>query len=205
MSSATFLQWSYPGAALIWFGAHFSLNEMRARRPHASRSTSSPLDARIPFVPSMAAVYFSGLLFGNAAYVVALCRPEMATSIMIGYLLQFFVSLLTYGFFPCHAERREDPVARTPSGRALRRFQLLSKPFNAFPSMHVSYCLFSGLWVLLAVSASSLAMALVIAWIAAVIASTLVTKQHSVIDVTGGLIIGAVAFIGPALITGSGG
>jgi hypothetical protein len=58
--------------------------------------------------------------------------------------------------------------------------------------MHASYCLFSGLWVA-ACSPPWLGVP-VIAWSLGVIGSTVLAKEHSVLDTLGGIVLGGLAY-----------
>ena len=66
---------------------------------------------------------------------------------------------------------------------------------NAFPSLHVATALFSGAWfhhLLLRFEAPAWTRLFNWAWCTAIIYSTLAIRQHVVVDVAGGLVLGAV-------------
>lgn len=66
---------------------------------------------------------------------------------------------------------------------------------NAFPSLHVASAVFSGVWIdreLRAMQAARWSLAANVLWGAAIVFSTLMTKQHVALDVLGGLVLGGV-------------
>jgi membrane-associated phospholipid phosphatase len=72
---------------------------------------------------------------------------------------------------------------------------------NACPSMHVAIAIFTAIWVehILRQAGAPLVLRLVnAAWFAAIAYSTLAVKQHVVLDVLAGALLG-IAFAGPSL------
>jgi len=66
---------------------------------------------------------------------------------------------------------------------------------NAFPSLHVASAVFSGVWIhreLRDMHAARWALVANGLWCAAIVYSTMMTKQHVALDVLGGLILGGV-------------
>ena len=183
---SSWLQVTYPIFVCLWLIAHFITNERGSRRSRGYYSTKTFLDDEIPFVPNMAMFYFSGFLLGNMAYIL-LGSTEYFPHIATGYGLQFVVSISVYAIYPCHIERRENFRPNSFLGHLLAKYQRISKPFNAFPSMHTSYCLFSALAVWGCVSHTT--GLVLIVWSVMVALSTLLTKQHYVVDVLAGAIL----------------
>lgn len=72
-------------------------------------------------------------------------------------------------------------------------FQRLSGPYNAFPSMHIAYCLYSALisWHY-AGGPTGVCLTL---WVLLVGVSTLFTKQHYLIDLLAGAVVGVVGYM----------
>jgi membrane-associated phospholipid phosphatase len=66
---------------------------------------------------------------------------------------------------------------------------------NAFPSLHVATAIFSAMWlhdVLRRFRAPNWVLVINSLWCAGIVYSTLATRQHVIIDVIGGLVLGAV-------------
>jgi membrane-associated phospholipid phosphatase len=182
----------YPFMIGIWVIAHFVANERAARSERGVYSTKTVLDDAIPFSPNMAVFYFSGFILGNMAYFI-LGSTESFPLIAMGYGLQFVVSISLYLLYPCRIDRHEGLMPDSISGYLLAVFQRISKPFNSFPSMHVSFCLFSALSVW-GFSSRSEGFAL-ITWAVMVALSALLTRQHYVIEVLMGAVLGAGAYL----------
>jgi membrane-associated phospholipid phosphatase len=69
---------------------------------------------------------------------------------------------------------------------------------NAFPSLHVAFAVYSGAIIaseLRSFSAPPWLRAANWVWCAAIVYSTLATRQHVAIDVAGGLVVAAVALL----------
>jgi membrane-associated phospholipid phosphatase len=182
----------YPLMVGIWVIAHFVTNERAARSHRGGYSTKTVLDDAIPFMPDMAVFYFSGFILGNMAYFI-LGSTESFPLIAIGYGIQFVVSIALYLLYPCRIDRYEDFVPDSTPGYLLAAFQRTSKPFNSFPSMHVSFCLFCALSVWGFGSRSE--GLIMIAWAVMVALSALLTRQHYVVEVLMGAALGVGAYL----------
>ena len=189
----TWLQEIYPLFVCLWLAAHFITNNRGSKRGRKCHSTKTALDDAIPFVPGMAIFYFSGFILANMAYFF-FGPTKYFSCIAIGYGVQFVISLFLYTVYPCRVNRCENFTPDSISSYSLAVFQRISQPFNAFPSMHASYCLFSALavWNYGSSHATGLVM---IAWAVLVALSTLLTKQHHIVDVLAGATLGAGSYV----------
>jgi membrane-associated phospholipid phosphatase len=181
----------YPLFVGLLFLTILVVNNISATRSRQLR-TRLPLDDRIPFVPAFALPYFSAYILGNGGYLF-LRHDERFPSMMLGYLVIYIVSNLSHLLVPSRVERHEQLAVRNLSTYLISRFQATSKPFNNFPSMHVSYCLYSALIVVYYLGAPWTPGLLL--WAGLVAASTLLTKQHHLIDVGAGALLGMTAFL----------
>ncbi|MBA3962057.1 MAG: phosphatase PAP2 family protein [Chthoniobacterales bacterium] len=104
----------------------------------------------------------------------------MTTAILVAGIF-FLIIPLRYGFARTHAEGW--------SSALFAWFLTMDAPFNLFPSLHAA------LWLLLldvyARQLRGLVRLIVLAWFALIGASPLLTHQHHVIDIAGGLALGA--------------
>jgi membrane-associated phospholipid phosphatase len=86
----------------------------------------------------------------------------------------------------------EAGVATNPALSVLKGVDLAA---NACPSLHVSFAVFTGIWLarlLREVGAPLAAHYFNWLWCAGIVYSTLATRQHVVLDVVGGTVLGAV-------------
>jgi len=174
------LRIAYPFFVILWAIASVVTNKRAARLSPHRLSTRLRIDDAIPFVPGFAAAYFSGFVLGNMGYVV-LNSSASFPRVFLGYLVLFLVGIMFYVLCPCRVDRREEIMVTDVSTHLLSMFQQASKPFNSFPSMHVAYCLFSAVAVLRH-DYTALG-AVLLLWALLVTVSTLLTKQHHVLDV----------------------
>jgi membrane-associated phospholipid phosphatase len=184
--------WLYPTIAAGWLCVHLAINVHVARHGMAT-STLTRFDAAIPFVPGAVGLYLSGFMLANVGYFLRYAPGDARWS-AAGYALQYLISLVLYLVLPTRAPRLALEARTGMSARALRLYQRISKPFNAFPSMHVSLCVYSACWVWLVVSGTPLAIVTAV-WCVAVTGSTLLTRQHTIVDVAGGFTLGVSAFV----------
>jgi membrane-associated phospholipid phosphatase len=186
------LRLTYPLMVGFWIFAHFITNDRAARSVENLHSNKTRFDDLIPFVPGMALVYLSGFILGNMAYVI-LGFSENFPLVAIGYGIQGVVSIVFYILYPCRVRRYEEFVPQSISGYLLSAFQRASKPFNSFPSMHMSFCLFCAYSVW---GFASLGQGVVLtAWAVMVALSTLLTKQHYVVEVIAGAALGTGTYL----------
>jgi protein-tyrosine phosphatase/membrane-associated phospholipid phosphatase len=154
-------------------------------------------ERHIPFVPLMIVPYFALDAFFVAAPFLARDRAELSTlarriALAIVAAGTCFLALpLRFAF--------ERPDAAGPLGAIFDAFRALDRPFNLFPSLHVA----------LSVILADLYLARASRWRRAVLgvvfvligASTVLTYQHHVVDVAGGLVLGVLccyAVAGPS-------
>lgn len=175
----------------FWAALNLGINKYVSRRSRHHR-TDITLDDRLPFIPDFALPYFSAYVLGLLGYLLMITHPDLGR-VLWGYLFLVGTGSLCYVLFPSTVVRREDLEITGLSTYALVRFQRLSGPYNVFPSMHFGYGLFSalvgwhyyGLWAGVGL----------MLWAALVGVSTLLTKQHYILDLAGGLVVGVMAFV----------
>lgn len=152
----------------------------------------TPLDLLVPFQPGAFMIYASlwvyvgippGLLLGfrdllaYGAWVGALCLSGLA--------LFYFSPTAVPGF-------ALDPVLVNDPAIAL--LQGLDAAGNACPSMHVASAVFAAVWLhhlLRGIGAPRLLEACNATWLALIVYSTLAVRQHVVLDVIAGAVLGS--------------
>lgn len=119
------------------------------------------------------------VLFGYAAAIGAVC----------------IVGLVIFWLWPTAVPAPQIDWAQFPGFGALKN---VDGTGNACPSLHVATAVFSGFWLhqLLRLSrAPSWLLIFNVLWCAAIIYSTMATKQHVFLDVAAGVVLGAVGAI----------
>lgn len=150
------------------------------------------IDRALPLVPVWALVYGALYLFLILLPIFVVRQDPLVRRTVYAYLLIWLVS---YGFFfvfyPTAAPRPARVVAEGFAAWGLRALYASDPPYNCFPSLHVAHSFVSalashrvnrGLGVLATICAALVAL------------STLLTKQHYVVDVIGGVVLASVAY-----------
>jgi len=189
LAGTTFVTWAF-------FVGYFHL--LRHPLHPAFIVPLTPFDAWVPFVPHAIVPYLSlwfyvgiapGLqrtfpqLLAYGAWAVLLC----VTGLAIFYWWPTAIPPLTFG---------------TTGYFGFDLLQGIDARGNACPSMHVAIALFSAIWIdvqLREMGAPGLLRAINWIWFAAITLSTLAVRQHVVIDVVAGFLLG-LAFSIPSLI-----
>lgn len=171
----------------VFFSGYFHL----LRHP-AYPVTTMPLtalDRAIPFQPQMLAVYLSlwfyvGIPAGLAAGLrQALQYGAWAAGLCASGLAIFY-------FWPTAVPPTAIDLARHPSFAML---QGLDAAGNACPSLHVATALFAAAWVdriLVELRTPTSLRWVNVAWFVAIAYSTVAVRQHVVLDVVGGCLLG---------------
>jgi membrane-associated phospholipid phosphatase len=148
------------------------------------------LDAAIPFEPSALFVYLTLWLYVGAGPGL---QPDLGELLAYGLWIALLcvAGLLVFLLWPTQVPAHAIDVSRH-AGFAM--LQGVDATGNAFPSMHVAIAIFTMLRlqdVWRRIGAPLSLRALDVAWCAGIVASTLLTKQHVVLDVVGGIALGA--------------
>ena len=178
--------------ALNWlaFSVCYPLCNLLAAQQGVRRSLALPLDAAIPFVPWMAVPYAtSGLLFTLVFFLV---RGREALRVASRRLLLVTVAgSLVFAVLPAQFGAMRPAVADAIPAALFRWLDLVDRPYNQCPSLHVAYCVI--VWLALRPVCRGAVRVLLGGWLVLVGASTLFTWQHHVADVAGGILLGIVA------------
>jgi membrane-associated phospholipid phosphatase len=143
-------------------------------------------ERRLPFVPGMIVPYWSIDLFFVGSFFLFRTREDLdrhgrrIVAAVLAAGVCFLLFPLSYG-----GERPHVDGVWKPLYTALWGFD---RPHNLFPSLHIALLTLLG-EVYLRRTRSLLRAALVV-WFALVALSTLLTRQHHLIDVIGGLLLG---------------
>ena len=159
---------------------------------------SRPVDKKIPLIPQSVYIYamWYPLLFFYPIYLYSLSRAVWLVYLMaIG--LNVIVSLVIYALYPTSFQRPEPPDSML-SGKILRLLYVLNyKGLNCMPSMHCSQCF------IILLSACFCGMSGVMPALPAIgvgilslliVESTVLTKQHVIMDMLAALPLGIVCY-----------
>jgi membrane-associated phospholipid phosphatase len=146
-------------------------------------------DRLIAFSPVLLPVYLS--LWGYIALPVLLAKDRRELwGFSFGCASMTALALLVFWFMPTAIPNFA--VDTTP-GTSLQFLKMVDSAGNAFPSLHVSFSVFS--CVVLArqlreVGAPAWLRVVNVAWAAGIVYSTMAVRQHVLIDVLGGFVLG---------------
>jgi membrane-associated phospholipid phosphatase len=162
------------------------------RLVQGGRALSLPIDKDIPLYPPAVIPYLLGSFLFVAFPIWASLYSERGEfeAYLISILTATIVSYLVYVTLPTYVIRPE-VHSQDFFSRAVRLLYQNDYPQNAAPSGHTFYTLISFLY-LKSWKPNVQIISLIIALL--IIASTLLTKQHYVLDVMAGLILGLLAY-----------
>ena len=173
---------------------YFQVGYLWSYRPQSGPGVieaALPVDHWIPLVPEFIVFYMIGYLF--VLVPCALVRERKAFfAATVVFCLMLSVSFLIFRYAPIHMEKTV--AAGSDWFSRLARFQQTKDTaYNNFPSLHVAlnvfaYCLIA--WQARRISLWWLPLPLLI------VSSTLLVKQHLLVDVIGGLALAWAGFAG---------
>jgi len=173
----------------VAFQALYSACNVAAARADVTRSIATPWDAMLPFVAWMLLPYMSSALLLVAAFLAAPDRQSLR-ALSRRCLLATAVATLVFALWPLRMTRVDPAPAMPFLAFVARTLDGLDQPFNQWPSLHVAYCVV--LWPALRDAVRSpLARGAIAAWLALVVASTVFAHRHFLLDIAGGLVLGA--------------
>ncbi len=166
------------------------LGHLKAQQA-ALDGVAMPWEASVPFVAWLVLPYMtSGLLFALSFLLVrgrgalsALSRRVACATV---------VACLVFAAFPLRFELARPAVDAALPAWLFAQLELVDRPYNQLPSLHVAYCVI--FWpALRTVARAAWQRAALAAWLLLVAASTVFTYQHHALDVVAGALLGVVA------------
>jgi hypothetical protein len=155
-----------------------------------ARVFSSPLDERIPFWPIWAWVY-SFLYYPAILYLAWIAHDARQFTLMaFSFIVLLFMQMAFFWLYPVEtpAHWREVNRGQNASEKFLLFVQKFDAPSNCFPSMHVAVAMLTAF----------LAQATLGPWVFAfpvlIALSCVFTKQHYLIDLPVGALLGTVGY-----------
>jgi membrane-associated phospholipid phosphatase len=149
------------------------------------------LDRLVPVRGGWALVYAS--LFGAALLpIFVVHQQELVRRTINAFLAMWLVAYAFFLGYPTVGPRPPQVVEAGFSGWGLKVIYGSDSNYNCFPSLHVAQCYLAA-FVCHRVHRGVGTVAVV--WASLVGASTLFTKQHWALDVAGGIVLAAIAFV----------
>jgi len=152
-----------------------------------------PLDLWIPILPSSGWVYFSLWVYicipSSMMY-----RASQLGIYLLGALILSVIGLSIFFFFPTAVPVWEVDWGQYPTLLFLKESDASG---NACPSLHVAFAVYSGLWLARMLRIVDAARPFFMAnafWASLIVLSTLTTKQHVLVDVLAGALLGVFIF-----------
>ncbi|MEO6004607.1 MAG: phosphatase PAP2 family protein [Opitutus sp.] len=151
------------------------------------------LDRAVPFHPIALTVYFSLWLYVSLPPSLAWSRQQLIAQGLTATIMGL-VGFVIFFFWPTAAPAA---AALDPADvQALAWLKQVDAAGNACPSLHVAFAVHGAIWLdrVLREMRLHVALQLVnVVWCIAITYSTLATKQHVLVDVVAGALLGAVA------------
>lgn len=166
--------------------------------PSQIHNLATPFDIMILFIPAMIVPYSWSLILFMASFFLVRTSTQLSLLTYRLILATIFACLIFY-FYPARFSfSRPIPDDWTQFGYQF--LQLVDKPFNQLPSLHVSYAILLGvsLWDVVASKKKwiSAAYRLLLTSICTLIAlSTVLTYQHHLLDMFGGVVLAVLVLI----------
>lgn len=176
-------------AQTLFYDIQFSvLSSINSIWPKKVYDLTISVDAAIPFIPLMVVPYSWSIMLFCASFFMVKTPVQLSLLTRKLILATLFACFIFY-IFPAKFTFERPTVL----GWARYGYQFLhitDKPFNQFPSLHVSYAVLLGtsLWQLSKSALYRLALCCICSLI---IVSTVLTYQHHLLDIAGGLLLAA--------------
>jgi membrane-associated phospholipid phosphatase len=174
---------------LVALSLYFPINRM----VHDGVQLLLPIDGLIPLFPPAIVPYLSGdaLFIGVPIWAAIRAKPREFEAYTISILLATAVSYVVYFVFPTFVTRPE--ITSTDAfSRALMILYRTDRAYNAAPSGHAIYTVLSFLY--LARWTPNYRPIWMVAAVL-ILVSTLLTRQHYVLDIASGIALAILAYI----------
>lgn len=175
----------------VFFFAYFTL--LRFPLFGVTLMPATRLDQLIPYHPSALPIYFSLWFYVSLAPALLRSRVQLLFHAKVAGLMAI-AGLTVFFFWPTAAPTMAGLSEADAAGLAW--LKQVDSAGNACPSLHVAFAVFSGLWLhrtLGEIGLPTVVRVLNLVWGGAIVYSTLATKQHVVVDVLAGVVLGLIA------------
>ena len=192
MASVNGLTWqqrlAHLGLNSLAFLLCYVLANAWAQQQLTVRNVALAWDAHIPFLPWMVLPYASSGLFFCAAFFLV-HSPDALRVLSQRLLLATGIAGAIFVLLPLQFGWPRPMVASPALAALYQGLELVDRPYNQLPSLHIAYCLL--FWTSLCHRLTSpWARVTLGGWLVLTATSTLFTYQHHLLDVAGGLLLG---------------
>ncbi len=154
----------------------------------------TPLDGLIGFQPGALLLYVSLWLYVSLAPALLKNFRELF-SYGVATLAMSLIGLAIFYWFPTAVPHFHVDLAQHPSLSVLRGVDMAA---NACPSLHVAFAVFTAIWLDRILREMQSGRGLLVfnwLWCAGIVYSTLATRQHVVLDVVAGTLLGVLVAV----------
>lgn len=177
------------GCYALWVPLYYFTGWIGAQRG-AVFDPALPIDAVWPFVPEMVFVYLIAYVIVLALFAVR----RSAAFLNRAYVNFIAMNLLAFAFFALLPTMGPERTALPADASPVLSFMFgLDARWNAFPSLHVANPTLIALLALRERGPAPVSIVLVVVAIA-IAASTLLVRQHYLLDVAGGMFLAVIVF-----------
>ena len=148
------------------------------------------VDRALPLVPAWSLVYWSLFLAAVLPVLVVHQRDHVHRTIL-AFIAVWLAALACFLAYPTVSSRPEEAPGDGFGDWGMRLILSTDVQYNCLPSLHVAQCFLAAFTCSLVHRGVG---AVAVAWASLVAVSTLLTKQHYVLDVVGGVVLAALAY-----------
>lgn len=178
-------RWRYLLLNVLVFGLCYPSANLLAHRAGITRHAALPFEAAIPFLPWMIIPYMSSGLFFCLVFLVAGSQNQLRI-LAQRTLLATVLASLVFIMYPLQYSWGRPAIAPGWLASLYASLDIMDKPYNQLPSLHVAYCLLFWQSLRLRLRPGP-ARILLATWLLLTAVSTVFTYQHHVLDVFGGI------------------
>lgn len=174
---------------LFYLAAYFSIQSFITVNEY---NLSTDIDRIIPFVPQFVWVYHTIVPILLFTAIVLIQRKDVFLSMIAAFVIASLIMSVFYVVFPSFYPR--EPIGDySLSAGLVELTRMVDGPSNTFPSGHVTFSWLLVFFVGLSEQARKFKWAYAL-WAILIATSTLVLKQHFIIDVFSGILLASVCY-----------
>jgi membrane-associated phospholipid phosphatase len=174
---------------LFYFIAYFSIQSFITVNEY---NLSTEIDKLIPFVPQFVWVYHTIVPILLFTAIVLIQRKDVFLSMITALIIAGLTMSVFYVVFPSFYPR--EPIGDYSLSAALVEMtRMVDGPSNTFPSGHVTFSWILVFFVSLSEQARKFRWAYLL-WAVLITTSTLVLKQHFIVDAISGILLASVCY-----------
>ena len=189
--------------ALLLFAIFYTLTNTYSaavfdRYPERIHSLAITIDSKIPFIPAMIFPYsWSMILFIASFFMVR--TPKQLSALSARLIVGILLACLVFYLIPARFSFNR-PLTMDWTAFGYQFLSVTDKPFNQLPSLHVTYALLLGVSLWKAVNSKDKWRLVIYRLLLSIVCiliiiSTVLTYQHHLLDIAGGLLLAGIVLI----------